>query len=176
MVKNILIIVGALLTGCFVSKDGYSQIRRPLSRFSVKPSQSADVYALIDTGALYLRIKINGMDSLEYVPGKYIKVAEKQNSIKFYANGRAAGFQNVDFKSPGSLDPTKARMGMYGIWKKKDGLYEESISHSPQAGVFLIKRKITVKGDTLYLDDGKFDYMYIKKKIPSHLLIYKPDW
>lgn len=177
MGKYILILLAfILMSSCFSSRNQYKAIRIPLWRFSVQPSLSPEIYSIIDTSALYLNVRINGEDSLDHGTGKRAAVTENQNSLKFYANGRVAQFSAVDFQKPESLNPARARMGMYGTWRKKEGFYVEDVSQSPQAGVFLLKDKITAKGDTLYLDNGTYNYMYIKRKIPAALLIFKPDW
>lgn len=177
MGKYILILLAfILMSSCFSSRNQYKALRIPLWRFSVKPSVSSDIYSLIDTTALYFNVRVNGEDSLDHGRGKLVAVTESQNSLKFYANGRVAQFWAVDFQKPQSLNPARGRMGMYGTWGKKEGFYVEEVSQSPQAGVFLLKDKITAKGDTLYLDNGQYNYMYIKRKIPAELLIFKPDW
>ncbi|WP_124576810.1 hypothetical protein [Pedobacter sp. KBW06] len=111
---------------------------------------------------------------IEYNDGKFRDVRLRNSGLKFYADGKVGSFSDTNLSDLSSFDPKNASMGLYSLSKK--GFFIAFASHSPQAGVFIIKKKISVKGDTLIVDNGQFEHKYLRKKLPDQLLVFKPDW
>lgn len=153
-----------ILMGCSLKFNEFNQKRYPISRFKIKPIENTAFYELVDTSSIYVLINIYNFSNLE------VKIP---NAIKFYKNGRVGMFKN-SFDDLSSLNPKKAEMGLYKLQKNK--LEMEFITYSAQAGYFSIKSNIIIKGDTIFRNNGDFEYTYLKHPLPSEFLVYKPDW
>ncbi|MBS4039494.1 MAG: hypothetical protein KGZ81_02725 [Flavobacteriales bacterium] len=164
MIKHFTVLFLMLCISCTIRKNEFNQKRYPISRFKIKPIENTAFYELVDTSSIYVLINIYNFSNLE------VKIP---NAIKFYKNGRVGMFKN-SFDDLSSLNPKKAEMGLYKLQKNK--LEMEFITYSAQAGYFSIKSNIIIKGDTIFRNNGDFEYTYLKHPLPSEFLVYKPDW
>lgn len=165
MVRIITLFLLVFLLSCSPRKNEFGQERFRTSRFTLKPVENADFYKRIDTSAVYILTSIYNNENL---------VINISHCLKFYKNGRVADFRNYNLDKKEFLNPKKAEMGYYKFEDHK--LEIEFMSYSAQAGNFLAKEKVAIKGDTIVASDGEFRYGYVKKKLPDDYLIYRPDW
>lgn len=163
-----------LMTGCFSTRNSHNMVRVPINRFPFKSNTNESVYQMIDTASFYLTVALDGQHMIMNNDGKPRDIRSRNGGLKFYANGRVGSFSQTNSSEVGSLDPKKARMGLYCL--NEDGFFAGFASHSPQAGVFIIKEKIKIKGDTLIMGTDKFEFKYLRKKLPDQWLVFKPDW
>lgn len=173
MVKPLIIAACLFLASCSFRNE-YQSVRVPLSRFSITPNSDKRVYNLVDTSAVYLHTKVNGGTTIKDNRDQNVLVTDLKNIVKFYDNGRIGQFHRIDLNNIDLFDPKRAKMGIYNY--SDQGFVMEDITHSVQAGVFKIRSTISVKGDTLLINNGQYKYEYVKLKIPSAFLIYTPDW
>lgn len=174
MLRYLVFFFVILMTGCFSTRNRSNMVRVPIARFSFKPNVDENVYQMIDTASFYFTETVNGQYMREGNDGKPRDIRLRKGGLKFYANGKVGSFNQTNLSDLSSFDPKRARMGLYSLNKK--GFLIAFASHSPQAGVFIIKEKMSIKGDTLIVDDGKFECKYLRKTLPDQLLVFKPDW
>jgi hypothetical protein len=164
MIKHFTVLFLMLCISCTIRKNEFNQERFPISRFKLDQKENLDFYNLIDTSSIYISSSIRSFENLK----NYNTIA-----LKFYKNGRVAEFKN-SFDDLASLDPKKAKMGVYRL--DKNELEMEFLSHSAQAGYFLVRSKIKIKDELIFSTYGNITYEYVKKPLPSEFLVYKPDW
>ena len=162
------------LMGCFASRNSEYSVRVPIARFSFKPNVDENVYQMIDTASFYFTEAINGQYMRDGNDGKPRDIRLRKGGLKFYADGKVGSFNQTDLLDVSSFDSKKAIMGLYSLNKK--GFFIAFASHSPQAGVIIIKKTILSKGDTLIVKNDSYEYKYLRKKLPNQLLVFKPDW
>lgn len=174
MLRCFFLFLALCLVGCFASRNSEYSVRVPVARFSFKPNVDENVYQMIDTASFYFSELINGQYMMDGNDGKPRDIRLRRGGLKFYADGRVGSFNDTDLSDVSSFDPRKASMGLYSLSKK--GFFIAFASHSPQAGVFIIKETILSKGDTLIVKNDSYEYKYLRKKLPDQLLVFKPDW
>lgn len=165
MVRIVTLFFLVFLLSCSPAKNEFGQERFRASRFTIKPVENAEFYKRVDTSAVYVLTSI-------YNNGNF--VINIAHCLKFYKDGRVGDFSNYNLDKKEFLNPKKAEMGYYKF--ENDKLEIEFMSHSAQAGNFLAKEKVSIKGDRIVSFDGEFRYEYVKKKLPEDYLIYRPDW
>ncbi|MEM0542326.1 hypothetical protein WFZ85_06835 [Flavobacterium sp. j3] len=165
MVKHVILIVLLLQISCSTKKNEFNQYRYKISRFTIKPLENLELYKVIDTSSIYILTNIYNFGKQD------INIPQ---ALKFYKNGRIAKFKNSKYNSIELLNPKRAEMGFYKLYKNE--LEIEFMSNSAQSGNFLVKKKIMINKDTITSFYGDFKYEYIKYKLPDNYLIYSPDW
>lgn len=174
MVIRVLIALAITLPGCTAAVNSFNMPRVAVKKSQLIPNTDANVYRLIDTAAIYMSTAVNGADSVDDGKGGLQALKELRIGIKFYQDGRVGHFRRVDCSDIKSLQPGRARMGIYQL--SEQTLWVSFISESPQAGIFSIKQKAEIRQDTLLLKNKEYVYKYVKQPLPADYLIYKPDW
>ncbi len=171
MVKKIsfLLIIVTLFVGCSGHRTEYGRKRFDYNRFSTKPNINNTIYKIIDTTKLY-RLISKDYDALN-------KQLDKAYSLhlKFYNNGRVGQFFSYNENDLTSLDPKRARMGIYNY--SNNILHIEYYLETPQGNGLVDYEFIIEKNkDTLKLVDKEYHFNYKEVALKKEFLIYKPDW
>ncbi len=168
------LVIVVCLSGC-VNRTEFGA-KRPMRLSKYKAPVDPVVYRLIDTAALYQHIPVfteqNPKPTYKY-PDTY---------LKFYADGRVGTFHILEIEEAyhdvNVLNPKRASVGYYKYTNK--GLVIRTNFEHPQGGGFINHDVVTPVKDTLtsiYHNYDKLQYSYYKKiKLPTKLLIFKPDW
>lgn len=170
MVKRFFVysLVLGLFVSCFGYKNEYGQKRFKHNRFTIKPNMNNEVYQLIDTTKIYEVIsieEINYKEELDIVNKSY---------LKFYGNGRLAEFYSYNEDEVASLNPKKAKMGLYNFTHEK--LIIQFYFNHPQGGGLIKKELLKIEDGILTLINENYLYRYKIIPLPKEFLIYKPDW
>jgi len=174
MVKIIFFFVILLvLTNCTISNDN-----RNNKKFNIQ--RNGEIFSQIDTSSIYILTEVDNKDYIINSKLDMVKLINIKQFLKFYKNGRVALFNNTNTDDVYYLNPNKAIKGFYYI---ESNTYKmEFIFNHVQAGKFLSKKDLIIKGDTIISytirtpRGGGYYSKYIKQKIPKDSLIYKPDW
>jgi hypothetical protein len=170
MVKKIsFLLIISLLVGCLSHKTEYGRKRLDYNRLSTKPNTNNAIYKIIDTTKLY-RLISKDYDALNKQLGKTYSL-----HLKFYNNGRVGQFFSYKESDITSLDPKRARMGIYNYSNNK--LHVEYYLETPQGdGLVDYEFNIEKNKDTLKLVDKEYSFSYKEVPLAKDFLIYKPDW
>lgn len=157
-----------LLNSCTGYKNEFGKKRFNYNRFTLKPNTNNQVYKVIDTTRIYELISI---EEINY--NKKLDIANK-SYLKFYAKGRLGEFHGYEKKEINSLNPKKARMGLYNFENEK--LIIQFYLNHPQGGGLVKKELSKIEKDTLELISENYISKYKIRDLPKEFLIYKPDW
>lgn len=161
--------ISAIFFSSCARKNDFGVYRVPKINFGIKNCVDDAVYHKVDTAAIY----ISSYKSLDTTKILY-------NGFKFYSKNRIGFFNIISLDNNELLNPKYAMMGYYStcddVNKIRLGRYWV------QAGVIIDRSEFNIKADTLIVykkDKSKGDFMtgkFLKQKLSSDQLVYKPDW